>query len=292
MNITLFKNEPIFVSNIQRFSLHDGPGIRTTVFLKGCNLHCPWCANVENISHEVQNYCVEDAFGNVTQGQYGRYMTSVDVFNELTKDITYYDCDNPDPLKRGGVTYSGGEPLLQVKNLEALWNHVKANNINQAIETALFVPKNLVEIAFPYINLWIVDIKILDANRCLSTIGGDISIYKNNVSFLIENIAKNNGYSIIFRIPFIYGFTNDENNQMMIIDLLNSISHYDGIMDRVIAVDILAGHNLGKKKYESLGLKCLKLPNAEDVTNGIKASMEQLRRNIESIGYKANICIA
>ena len=99
------------VSNIQRFSLHDGPGIRTTVFLKGCNLRCPWCSNPENIDFEPTKYINENT---KEQGIFGKDIEMSELFEEIMKDKQYYNMND------GGVTFSGGEPLLQIKVIEPL----------------------------------------------------------------------------------------------------------------------------------------------------------------------------
>ena len=109
------------VTDIQRFSLNDGEGIRTTVFLKGCSIKCPWCANPECISSKIQ-------------GEFGYDISLDDLENEILKDEPYYETG-------GGVTFSGGEPLLQIRSLEPLLKSLKHKNINICFETALFVPQ-------------------------------------------------------------------------------------------------------------------------------------------------------
>ena len=108
------KNDEILISNIQRFSLHDGPGIRTTVFLKGCTLKCPWCANPENILYKSEAYQTE----NGRAGVYGQWTTSDELYGEVMKDAVFY-------AQGGGVTYSGGEPLMQARPLLPLMEKLK-----------------------------------------------------------------------------------------------------------------------------------------------------------------------
>lgn len=105
------------ITNIQHFSLQDGMGIRTTVFLKGCNLNCPWCSNPENISFEIENYHHDN------QSEYFGYDISLeDLEKEILKDEVFYGDD-------GGVTFSGGEPLLQIKEFKPLLKSLKNKNI-------------------------------------------------------------------------------------------------------------------------------------------------------------------
>lgn len=117
----------MIITNIQRFSLHDGPGIRTTVFLKGCSIRCPWCSNPENINHQIESY-VKDG----KEGFYGKEYSVDQVLKEVLKDKIFYE-DN------GGVTFSGGEALLYAKELLPLMEQIKQNNISIAVETCLFV---------------------------------------------------------------------------------------------------------------------------------------------------------
>ena len=128
------------ITNIQRFCLSDGPGIRTTVFLKGCNLNCPWCANPENIEYEFNDY-IKD---NGEKGIFGYDIELENLFEEIMKDKEYYKMNN------GGVTFSGGEPLLQIKRLEPILKKLKENKINICFETALNIPKDLLLIAIKY----------------------------------------------------------------------------------------------------------------------------------------------
>ena len=140
----------MLITNIQRFSLHDGPWIRTTVFLKGCNLRCPWCANPENLSFQKEEY-VKDGI----KGIYGYEISGEELEKEILKDKIYYE-------DGGGVTFSGGEALLAFKELEPLLKKLKEDKINICVETALMVKNELLEIALNYVDLFIIDIKILD----------------------------------------------------------------------------------------------------------------------------------
>ena len=138
------------VSNIQRFSLHDGPGIRTTIFFKGCNLKCPWCANPENIDFMPTPYINDNT---KEEGIFGYEVEALELYEEIIKDKEFYKLNN------GGVTFSGGEPMLQMRQLEPLLQKLKEEKINMCIETALQVPKELVEIAQKYIDEFIIDTK-------------------------------------------------------------------------------------------------------------------------------------
>lgn len=137
----------MIITNIQRFSLHDGPGIRTTVFLKGCSIRCPWCSNPENINHQIESY-VKDG----KEGFYGKEYSVDQVLKEVLKDKIFYE-DN------GGVTFSGGEALLYAKELLPLMQQIKQNNISIAVESSLFVPSSYLEMVIPFVDYFYVDLK-------------------------------------------------------------------------------------------------------------------------------------
>ena len=175
------------ITNIQRFCVHDGPGIRTTVFFKGCLLHCLWCANPENIRNDIEyglskdkcisndgNCMINDKCSTIKHTgvsecdyqkclvhaitKYGIHYDDETLFNLLIADRKFFDMD-------GGITFSGGEPLLSLPYYERLLQKLKEEKINMAIETSLYAPtENLMKI-IPYLDYFIVDIKILDGKK-------------------------------------------------------------------------------------------------------------------------------
>lgn len=232
----------IRITNVQRFSLHDGPGIRTTVFLKGCNLRCPWCANPENIDFETIPYFNENTKEN---GVFGQDIDALEIYDEIIKDKQYYQINN------GGVTFSGGEPLLQIKELEPLLQKLKQEQINMCIETALQVPTELVEIAAKYIDEFIIDIKILDFEECKKVLNGNIELYNKNLELLSKKEKIN-----IFRIPLVNEYTLKESNIEKILELLTNYKHEK--------VEIFKIHNLAESKYKSIGKEITKFSEIED----------------------------
>lgn len=208
----------VIITDIQHFSLHDGSGIRTTVFLKGCSIKCPWCANPECISPKIQ-------------GQFGRDISLNDLESEILKDEHYYKTG-------GGVTFSGGEPLLQIKQLEPLLKSLKSQNINICFETALFTPNEYLQIANRYGDEFIVDIKMLDPDNTKNILNGNIGQFLDNLYYL--DLKKT-----IFRIPVSEFSLNDENL------ILNLLKKYPSKK-----VEIFKLHNLAKRKYEILNKDC------------------------------------
>lgn len=262
--------ERILITNIQRFSLHDGPGIRTTVFCKGCCLCCPWCANPENLTAQPEQY-VKDG----KPGIYGRYISCGELYEEVMKDELFYrQRGRGEGLNAlpGGVTWSGGEALLQAGKLEPLFQKLKEAEVHQCVESCLFVPTNKLELAMQYIDLFYVDIKILDKERCKSILHEDLEQYLANVNALFE--AKK---PVVFRVPVIGGYTDTEENIEAVTSLIRQYPP--------LKVELIKEHNLGKNKYISLGKTPLDLNTVTDEL------MERLKSGIEEdSGVPTEVC--
>lgn len=229
----------IVVTNIQRMCFHDGPGIRTTVFLKGCSLHCPWCSNPENISFSAEPYMKDGK-----QGIYGKSYECETILAEVLKDREFWGTE-------GGVTFSGGEALMQAGNLRPILEKLKKENINIAVETALFVPKENVFLVLDYIDYFIVDLKILKPDICNDILGGKIQNYLDNLDTLYQRSKLG-----CIRIPCCREYTMTDENIVLIMKLLQKYKD--------IPIQIFSIHDLGEKKYESLSMAMWK---AEKVTD-------------------------
>lgn len=240
----------ILLTNIQRFSLHDGPGIRTTVFLKGCSIHCPWCSNPENLLHREQRYVKMDHNGKVEEkGTYGKWYSPDELYSEVIKDKAFYGSCNAnlatylDSLP-GGVTFSGGECMLQMKELDPMLQRLNDEQIHTIVETSLFCSSVQLSIAIKHIDLFYVDIKVLNDDLCSSSLGGRIELYKNNLVTLL-----NSGKPVVFRLPVIGGYTDSEENRKAVVELIESKAKS---YSNLLKIEILKEHNLGTNKYQSL----------------------------------------
>lgn len=232
MNEKRFDEEKIIlVTNIQRFSLHDGPGIRTTVFLKGCSLRCPWCSNPENLSHNVEEY-IKDGM----KGRYGKWYSVKELYDEVMKDVVFYEIE-------GGVTFSGGETLLQARQLKPLWSLLKdeknlmGQEVHMAVETCLFVPEEYLLMAIRYIDLFYVDIKILDKGKCREILHGDLSLYEKNIKTLMDSYKP-----VVLRIPVISGYTDKIDNRSLVADMVKDCIN----MGNILKIELIKEHNLGR----------------------------------------------
>jgi pyruvate formate lyase activating enzyme len=241
------------IFNIQRFSIHDGGGIRTIVFFKGCSLHCPWCSNPESISSERQlirnnQRCIrcsaEDAFHCPNTPEScpvnalsccGQEYTVEQLAREIASDQIIYDEDG------GGLTLSGGEPFLYPEFLAALLSKVRPWMNSIAVETCGNVPFENIAQTLPYIDCYLYDLKIMDSEKFRQVCGGNLATVIGNLEKLVS-LQKN----VIPRFPLIPTFTDDAEN----IDKIIQLSLRLGFKQ----VHLLPFHQLGSGKYENLGM--------------------------------------
>ena len=246
------------ITNIQRFCLNDGPGIRTTVFFKGCSLCCPWCCNPETISYDFDNYVYEDK-----NMFFGYDIDENELEKEILKDYAFYNYD-------GGVTFSGGEALLQLYKLDNMLENLKDKKINLIVETSLAVDKSKIEKVMNYIDLFYVDLKILDRQLAKEVIHCDVAKYLDNVNMLLEN-KKN----IIFRFPVNTEYTLKKSN---IEAIKNFISKHKGIN-----IEIYKTHNLGESKYKLLNKEYHAIKEISDEL------LQEVKTDLTSVGAKVSI---
>lgn len=260
----------IKVSNIERFATHDGPGIRTTIFLKGCPLHCPWCANPETWTldtilmhdekkcvrcHCCQKVCEKRAIDfdpdfkinrNLCDGCQkcmdvcipeaisfsGKEMTIDEILEEISKDDAYYKNSN------GGITLSGGEPLFQFEEVFKLIQILKEKGYHIAIETTGMYNLNVLKKVEPYIDLFLHDIKHLNKEKLESITGASKEIIFNNLDYLSKTCKE----KVIIRTPVIPGF-----NEEIVKDII-LYAKEKGFKE----VNLLPYHSLGKNKWHNL----------------------------------------
>lgn len=247
--------------DIQRNSFVDGPGIRTTVFFKGCNLKCKWCHNPESQSFEKEMmfykekcigcgkckevcpnhlekcdfcgkcelYCTSDA-----RKICGKEYTVDDVISEIVKDKAFYESSG------GGVTLSGGECMLQIDFLLELLKKCKENGIHTAVDTAGNVSWEYFEKVLPLTDLFLFDVKCISENLHITGTGVSNRLILENLTRLSSVF---NG-SIFIRIPVIGGFNDNDEEMNKIKEFLKNI--------RPDKIELLPYHNMGNHKYIAL----------------------------------------
>ncbi|MVT05849.1 glycyl radical-activating protein [Enterobacter sp. 10-1] len=217
------------VFNIQRFSLHDGPGIRTVVFLKGCQMKCVWCANPEGIDcGEVNRLTGESTLQSVAQ-----------VYQKVIADEIYYRTSG------GGLTLSGGEMALQSRFARGLLTLCRQEGLHTAVETAGFAPWTAVAEACQMTNLVLYDLKLADAERHLRYTGTSIKPILQNLQRLLEvNIP------LRIRIPVIPEVNDTPEQAEKMMSLIHALTHN---CSSFTGIDLLPYHAFGKGKYTRLG---------------------------------------
>ena len=277
------------ICNIQPFSIYDGPGIRTVFFMKGCNLRCFWCHNPESqesrntLAHfphkcigcgECAKVCPSAAGGRIaihTDGcilcgkcadecfadaieMIGRTITASDAIEIIKRDKNLFQSSG------GGVTFSGGEPLLQPDFLKEVMMQCKAENIHTAVESAVCVPWENIETVLPYCDRFICDLKHADSEKHKEGTGVGNERILENLALLAES-----GKLHEVRTPIIPGFNDSEEDVIKIRDIVKSLGND-------IKYTLLPFHNICASKYESQGRKFL----AADLPEPTKEQMERL----------------
>lgn len=224
------KRNILRIFNIQRFSLHDGEGIRTTIFLKGCPLKCAWCSNPESQSKEKEFLYDVDREPEIA----GEDKSVAEIVEICLKDEVFYRESG------GGVTFSGGEPFAQEKALLNLIKKLKEKGVNTAAETAGAVEPTVFREICCALDCVIMDIKHYDTQmHYLGTGLGNEQIIEN-LKWLKSNIKN-----YIIRIPVIPKYNNSNIDASKFAELLASIG--------IKIVELLPFHQFGEKKYEMLG---------------------------------------
>ncbi|MBN1810259.1 MAG: glycyl-radical enzyme activating protein [Anaerolineae bacterium] len=287
------------VFDIKKFSIHDGPGIRTTIFFKGCPLRCWWCHNPEGLALEPElmfwaNRCIQcdacldvcahgaisrdgdvvstDAEKCVRCGAcvaacyaearqiVGREMTVAQVMAEIGRDVPFYDESG------GGVTFSGGEPLLQRDFLFELLRACRARGIHTAVDTCGFAPWEMLDGVREHVDLFLYDLKLMDDARHRQFTGVSDALILSNLQALSQR-----GHDIILRLPLIPGINDDGEN-------IRQAGAFAAELPHLIRVDILPYHRIGGEKYDRLnrpyGLTETQPPSEERVAEVVQVLAE------------------
>lgn len=264
------------IFDIKRFAVHDGPGIRTSLFLKGCPLACRWCHNPEGLNPHIELWynetrcircercvqvcpegalCIDRSGGCFiridrtrcklsgtciahcpTQAlqRDGREISVAELLEEIEKDRLFYETSG------GGVTLTGGEPLYQPQFCLALLRSCRERGLTTALETCLYAPAIELDAVIPLVDHFLVDIKLIDAQRHLQWTGKDNVLILNNFRHLAEQ-----HHDITVRIPLIKGFTDTSEN-------IHAIEGFVQSINPAISIEKLAPNPLAPNKYRRL----------------------------------------
>jgi pyruvate formate lyase activating enzyme len=293
------------VFNIQKFSVHDGPGIRTTVFMKGCPLSCIWCHNPESQSFEremmwdsgkctlcgkcaakcsrgalkvsggrleydrsICDFCgtCTDFCPSGAREIAGEELTAAEVLKEIEKDRVFYEQSG------GGVTFSGGEAMCQPDALAEIARSCRERGMHVAVDTCGYAPFSSFEKVMEHTDLFLYDLKLMDSALHEEYTGKDSQL-------ILENLKKlsDRGANINLRLPVIGGINDDDENMGKILEFIKGT----GIRE----VNLLPYHDIARNKYSKLGREYegarMSVPSEE--------RMNELKTRFEKSGYKVKI---
>ncbi|MGB9586225.1 MAG: glycyl-radical enzyme activating protein [Anaerolineales bacterium] len=294
------------VFDIRKYSIHDGPGIRTAVFLKGCPLSCWWCHNPEGQSTKIEiikrenrcihcgeclsickdgaisqigdqilldrtkctlcGQCIDECYAEALE-LVGKRMSVSEVINEIVADLPFYEQSN------GGVTFSGGEPLLQPLFLRGLLIAAHQLGIHTAVDTCGYARWNIIDSLRHEVDLFLYDIKVLDDQLHHKYTGVSNRLIVENLRRLSELGSK-----IIVRFPVIPGINDDEAHVRQLANLVKSLEH-------IQEIDILPYHSSAINKYNSLGLHY----SLEGLNSPLEAQLQEIAEILEAAGLSVKI---
>ena len=295
------------VFNVQRYSVHEGPGIRTIIFLKGCPLRCPWCANPEGISPKAvlshnanlcklcgrcvarcAEKCISVAEGMLLIDRsrctlcgacpdacrmdaykiFGEEKTVKEVLDDVAKDEIFY------ARSGGGLTVSGGEPLMNPEFLFELLRRAKEEyHLNTAMETTCFAPQEIVRKMLPYLDNVFCDVKLIDSARHQAVVGVPNEQILSNIRMIAGEYGDR--VKLTLRMPIIPGFNDDPEN-------IEGTSRFIKSLPGEIPLELLPYHAFGKAKYNALG-KHYPLEESE-IEPPSKERVEELEKSFERLG--------
>ncbi len=250
------------IFNIQRFSVHDGPGIRTIIFLKGCALRCRWCCNPES-----QKGIIEEMEVGGTVKTVGEDVIAGEIVEKIERDRIYYRRSG------GGVTLSGGEMLCQADFSAAILRGCKEIGINTAVESTGFAPFETIEKVLPYIDTYLMDIKHINSAKHKEFTTQPNELILENAKKIAKAVNK-----LIIRVPVVPTFNDTEEE-------IGEIAKFAKTLEGVEEIHLLPYHNFGMDKYEGLKRPYL----MGDIKPPTDEKMQKLMEAVTKHGLKCQI---
>jgi len=262
-----------YIFDIEKFAIHDGPGIRTTVFFHGCPLECWWCHNPECWQPVLKKEILQDENHDTAvrftrkANRAAQLVGSDVVLDEIKRDRIFYE------ESRGGVTFSGGEPMMQMEFLLELLKACKQNGIHTALDTCGHAPAEDFLKIYDLVDLFLYDLKIMDneAHRKYTGVSNELII--SNLLMLSQKGGKT-----CVRIPLIPGITDTEDNINAIVELIAPLK-------KIQYISLLPYNSLGRDKYRRLNIP-FKMRNCETQTDD---ELEKRRKTFEEAGFRVKI---
>lgn len=295
------KNGLIF--DIKRYAIHDGPGIRTTVFFKGCPMQCRWCHNPEGQSSKpeltfIENRCIKDCHECLSSCQrgalslvnnqisinreecnlcgdcpdvcatqaleiIGRKISIEEVIEEILKDVVFYDESS------GGVTFSGGEPLIQPDFLNALLEECEKRSIHTTLDTSGYASFKVLEKIRDKVDLFLYDLKMMNEGKHEKFTGVSNKLILENLRKLSEKVSN-----IVIRIPIIPGINDNEEN-------INKTVKFISMLQGIRYISLLPYHKVGRQKYKRLNRTYLQVKTQSPTYEKI----EKIKKKLENAGF-------
>jgi pyruvate formate lyase activating enzyme len=238
------------VHSIDTFSTLDGPGIRTVIFMQGCHLRCKYCQNPDT--------------WNLTANT-ARVYTAEEIIAVVLRSLPYFKASG------GGVTFSGGEPLIQAEFVEEVFKKCLDYNIHTAIDTSLYVANQTVSELIPYTKLFLADIKQINNKKSQNLTGAGNMCNIDNLKFINDKRIE-----IWIRYVVVPGLTDAENDMLEMAEFVSSL-------DSVSRIDLLPYHSLGSHKWGLLGLKY----ELDDINPPNPSRLQELKSLVENRSKKA-----
>ena len=260
------------IFSIKRYSIHDGPGIRVTFFLKGCPLNCMWCHNPEGISPFPEKVILSEKIGDrefSRSEEVGKYYSVTEILEIIEKERIFINQSG------GGVTFSGGEPMLQHDFLLDALKACKLNGFHTAIDTSGYSSVENYLSVLPYTDLFLFDIKHMDELKHSEFTGVSNIGILDNYKFLLKNAKE-----VIVRFPVIPGYNDD-------IEHIKSLRQFliETRKESLKKINLLPYHKIGSSKYKRFNIE----NRLQDVQPPTKIKMMELKEFFLQVGVKVKI---